>query len=119
MKGWSRRGLLKSGVALKAAIGTGLEAAPPQAESPLEAGSGTGPQLRQRLLLDFGWRFHFGHAADPTKDFGFGLGRAGGFQKTGDFLAPSSLAFNDGDWKPVDLPHDWVIGLPFHDDPNL
>jgi len=24
---------------------------------------------RERLLLDFGWRFHFGHADDPSKDF--------------------------------------------------
>jgi beta-galactosidase len=27
---------------------------------------------RERLLLDFGWRFHFGNANDSAKDFGFG-----------------------------------------------
>jgi len=26
---------------------------------------------RERLLLDFGWRFHFGHAADAAQDFNF------------------------------------------------
>jgi beta-galactosidase len=62
--------------------------------------------LRERQLLDFGWRFHFGHSNDSSKDFGFGAGRAGGFQKSGGFLSPSNLAFNDSDWKPVNLPHD-------------
>ena len=55
----------------------------------------------------------------PRKDFGFGAGRSGGFQKTGDFLSPSNLAFDDSDWKPVDLPHDWAIELPFKNDPAL
>ncbi len=70
-------------------------------------------------MLDFGWRFHFGHANDSTKDFGFGAGRSGGFQKTGGFLSPSNLAYDDSDWSPVDLPHDWAIGLPFKNDPAL
>ena len=75
--------------------------------------------LRERQLLDFGWRFHFGHANDSAKDFGFGAGRAGGFQKSGGFLSPSNLAFNDSDWKPVNLPHDWAVDLPFRNDPAL
>ncbi|MEO8369748.1 MAG: beta-galactosidase GalA, partial [Candidatus Solibacter sp.] len=74
---------------------------------------------RDRLLLDFGWRFHFGHANDAARDFGFGLGRAGGFQKTGGFLSPSNLTYDDTDWKPVNLPHDWAIDLPFKNDPAL
>ena len=77
------------------------------------------PSARERLLLDFGWRFHFGNADDPTKDFLFGAGRAGGFQKTGNFLAPSHLSFDDSSWTPVNLPHDWVMGLPFKNDPGL
>ena len=77
-----------------------------------------GAGKEERLLLDFGWRFHFGHANDAAKDFGFGSGRSGGFQKTGGFLSPSSLAFDDSDWKPVDLPHDWAIGLPFTERPG-
>ncbi|MFZ0338438.1 MAG: beta-galactosidase, partial [Terracidiphilus sp.] len=74
---------------------------------------------RERLLLDFGWRFHLGDACDATKDFGFGSGRGGNFQKTGGFLAASSLAFDDSDWKALDLPHDWAIELPFTNDPAL
>jgi len=74
---------------------------------------------RERLLLDFGWRFHFGHADDPSKDFGFGSAGAGNFQKTGDFLPACSMAFDDGDWRSLDLPHDWAVELPFQNDPDL
>ncbi|MGA2536375.1 MAG: beta-galactosidase GalA [Terracidiphilus sp.] len=74
---------------------------------------------RERLLLDFGWRFHFGDANDPAKDFDFGSGRTGNFQKTGNFLPAGSSAFDDGDWRSVDLPHDWAVELPFQNDPGL
>ena len=80
------------------------------------AGSGAG---RERLLLDFDWRFHFGNADDPTKDFDFGGGRTGNFQKTGNFLPAGALAYDDGDWQPVSLPHDWAVELPFQNDPGL
>jgi beta-galactosidase len=69
--------------------------------------------------LDFGWRFHFGHADDPAKDFGFGGGRSGNFQKTGSFLPACGLAFDDSAWRPLDLPHDWAVELEFKDDPML
>jgi beta-galactosidase len=74
---------------------------------------------RERLLLDFGWRFHLGNADDPSKDFGLGSGSSGDFQKTGNFLPATNPAFDDGDWTPVDLPHDWAIELPFTNDPAL
>ena len=44
------------------------------AKSPMAAG-------RERLLADFGWRFHLGHANDPALDFGYGRGNA--FAKSG------------------------------------
>ena len=74
---------------------------------------------RERLLLDFGWRFHFGHADDPSKDFGFGSSSVGNFQKTGNFMPAGAIAFNDGDWQSIDLPHDWAVELPFQNDPEL
>jgi beta-galactosidase len=115
----SRRDLLKSSMSAPVVASMGIDgvaATPPTGQAqPAPAAVA----LRERSLLDFGWRFHFGHANDATKDFGFGSGRSGGFQKTGDFLAASSLAFDDSDWTPVDLPHDWVIGLPFQNDPAL
>ena len=78
---------------------------------------------RERLLFDFGWKFHFGNAADPAKDFGYGAGndlqKVGGY---GDGTDPTkaatasgmgSLKFSDADWQPVNLPHDWAVALPF------
>ena len=127
MKDWSRRDLLKSG-ALVPVVNASLTAPAQSVTLPSIATQGSGtvrqndrsPALRERLLLDFGWRFHFGHAHDPAKDFGFGGGGdMTGFQKTGSFLSPGRIAFDDGEWQTVDLPHDWAVGLPFQNDPGL
>ena len=139
METLSRRNLLKSSLLLPAAAaveavspvhaaidsvsdpsGT-LSPTPVQDSSALSSnssaeGAGGG---RERLLLDFGWRFHFGHASDPARDFGFSSGRIGTFQKTGNFMPAGTIAFDDGEWKPVDLPHDWAIELNFENDPDL
>ena len=128
MKPFSRRDLLKSSLLAPAAIATqpltSLGAALPDPDidaalsmEPSDNSASRGG--RERLLLDFGWRFHFGHGSDPAKDFGFGNGRSGSFQKTGNFLPAGSLAFDDSDWTPLDLPHDWAVELPFVNDPEL
>ena len=119
MMHWSRRNVLQSGMAVPAAFAMGVPGTPASARSRQAQTAVDSAGLRERFLLDFGRRFHFGHAHDAAKDFGFGSGRSGGFQKTGDFLSPSNLAFDDGDWKPIDLPHDWVIGLSFQNDPSF
>src|SRR5579871_6380766 len=127
MKTFSRRAVLKTSLLAPAAavaanglgpLNASVEAAaeetkPQSAATPKTQLSGAG---RERLLLDFGWRFHHGHANDPTKDFNYGLGRTGTFQKTGNFMPAGTLAFDDGDWKAIDLPHDWAIELPFTND---
>jgi len=74
---------------------------------------------RERLLLDFGWRFHFGHADDPSRDFGFGGSNLGNFQKTGNFMPACSISYDDSDWRALDLPHDWAVELPYQNDPDL
>src|SRR6202035_1596486 len=131
MKPVSRRDMLKAGLlapAVAAAHGLGpIGAAAIQAAQKEPASLPIGPANesakpgsgRERLLLDFGWRFHFGNANDAAKDFGFGGGQSGNFQKTGNFIAASSLGFDDGDWRAVDLPHDWAVELPFVNDPAL
>jgi beta-galactosidase len=125
MSDWSRREVLKAGVSgplltALAARQAAADAEPGRSErteGPVAAPGGAG---RERLLLDFGWRFHFGHANDPAKDLGFGSGQSGNFQKTGTFLAAVSRpAFDDADWKAVTLPHDWAVELPFQDDASL
>jgi beta-galactosidase len=124
----TRRDMLKAGLlapaAVAAAKGIGLDFTKDVASDHTSGGdsilvSPTPDAERERLLLDFGWRFHFGHADDPGKDFGFGSAGAGNFQKTGDFLPACSMAFDDGDWRSLDLPHDWAVELPFQNDPDL
>jgi beta-galactosidase len=75
---------------------------------------------RERLSLDFGWRFHLGHADNADKDFGLGARRRESqFAKSGNFLPVARLNFDDGSWPSIDLPHDWAVGLPFKDAPLL
>ena len=131
MKTVSRRDLLKTSMMVPAGMaaaqglgpmGSGLHQDTLDAEilpvSAAREASNAG-DVRERLLLDFEWRFHLGNADDPTKDFDFGDGRTGNFQKTGNFLPAGALAYDDGDWKPVNLPHDWAVELPFQNDPAL
>ncbi len=131
MRGISRRDVLKSGLLApvvaatthaRGLIGTtdhfATEASGPLV-IPASLTSPTPGAGRERLLLDFGWRFHFGDANDPAKDFSFGTVSAGNFEKTGDFIAAGSLSFDDSDWQKVNLPHDWAVELPFKNDPDL
>lgn len=70
---------------------------------------------RQKVRLDEGWRFHFGNASSPEKDFGCGteyfnyLTKAASIHNEG----PYSLKFDDSNWQEVRIPHDWVTGLPY------
>ena len=66
---------------------------------------------RERFLLDNDWKFHLGNTIDPKKDFGYGLGDM--YAKTGSANGPFSVGYNDGNWRKINLPHDWAIELPF------
>lgn len=69
--------------------------------------------------FDDGWKFAFGNASDPAKDFGCGteyfnyLTKANSIHNEG----PYSIKFNPensgAEWIDVTLPHDWVVDLPF------
>jgi beta-galactosidase len=107
---------LKSSVAAAAgAPGIPLGVAVARGADTLRATSSTSAEeaasSRERLLFDFGWHFHLGHADDPARDFGYGLAR--GYMKTGEFFRPSQANFNDAGWHAIDLPHDWGVDLPF------
>jgi len=139
MSRWTRRDLLKAGLAASAEavkpkkdLSSPLSPAanqpasvagsePRAVSSPELAKSGPDELLpRERLLLDFGWRFHLGHACDASKDLGFGAEtREWTFAKSGGFLPVAAVKFNDSDWKPIDLPHDWAVELPFNGKPPL
>ena len=71
--------------------------------------------VREKIRLDEGWKFAFGHAADPAKDFGCAteyfnyLTKANSIHNEG----PYSPKFDDAAWKTVRVPHDWVTTLPY------
>ena len=73
--------------------------------------------VRETIRLDDGWKFAFGNAADPKKDFGCGteyfnyLTKANSIHNEG----PYSANFNDSTWQEVKVPHDWVTILPYAD----
>lgn len=77
-----------------------------------------GQNIREKIRLDQGWRFAFGNAADPQKDFGCGteyfnyLTKANSIHNEG----PYAMKFNDSDWQEVNVPHDWVTTLPYSSD---
>ena len=58
---------------------------------------------RERLLFDFGWKFHLG---DDWPD-------ARGLSKGGVCTGPAGREFDDSQWRAVNLPHDWAVELPF------
>jgi beta-galactosidase len=128
----TRRDLLKAGLAASASAaatkgGLPLSAATealsaaqtqPPPLSPAAGSEKVSP--RERLLLDFGWRFHLGHAQDPAWDFGFGAQeRELTFAKSDEACAVSTTDFDDKEWSEIDLPHDWALDLPFKDAHNL
>jgi beta-galactosidase len=115
----SRRDLLSSGLALSvsslvARSAWGRLATAPEPNT-AEASVVFAP--RERLLFDFGWKFQFGHGTDPARDLGFGTGQ-GDFAKTGEF-AFAKAGFDDSKWRALNLPHDWVVELPFVRDEAL
>lgn len=131
MKTISRRAMLKTSLLAPAAAATaqGMSLAHPamhvigEVSGPISAPGELAPlapsAVRERLLLDFGWRFHFGDACDPDRDFGFSSASTGNFQKTGNFMPAATVGFDDRDWRSIDLPHDWAVELPFVNDPGL
>ena len=66
-------------------------------------------------VLHEGWKFAFGNAADPARDFGCGteyfnyLTKANSIHNEG----PYTLKFDDSAWQDVTVPHDWVTTLPY------
>jgi hypothetical protein len=66
--------------------------------------------MREKLLFDFGWKFFEGEIPFPVPkthpDTYLSV-------KAGLALGAAAPAFDDSQWKPVDLPHDWMIELPY------
>jgi len=73
---------------------------------------------RKRINFDDNWKFAFGHANDPLKDFNYSIANI--FAKTGAAQQTAiDIKFNDGGWRQLSLPHDWAVELPFANSPNF
>ncbi|HSN08170.1 MAG TPA: beta galactosidase jelly roll domain-containing protein, partial [Hanamia sp.] len=75
-------------------------------------------QKRSHINIDENWKFHLGNASDPLKDFNYSIANI--YKKSGDAgKTPINPKFNDSAWRTLDLPHDWVVELPFVNSPNF
>src|SRR5450631_1595421 len=58
------------------------------------------------------WKYHFRHAADPLKEFNYIVTTI--FSKSGGAYGTAiDPGFKDSSWRTLQLPHDWVVELPF------
>lgn len=67
---------------------------------------------QEKISMDEDWKFHFGNSSNPDKDFGFGstliMHKSNVFEST--IVSPK---FIDTTWSKINIPHDWVVELPF------
>jgi beta-galactosidase len=67
---------------------------------------------RSHINFDDNWKFHFGHAANPEKDFNYSIATI--FSKSGGAARTAiDPRFKDSAWRTLNLPHDWAVELPF------
>ena len=67
---------------------------------------------QEKISLDENWKFHFGNSANPDKDFDYGnvllFHKSNVFEPT--IINPKYV---DTAWSKINVPHDWVVALPF------
>ena len=69
-------------------------------------------KAQEKISLDEGWKFHFGNAAHPEKDFDYSTISL--FHKSNVFTTTViNPKFVDTSWTSVNVPHDWAVALPF------
>jgi beta-galactosidase len=67
---------------------------------------------QEKVCLDENWKFHFGNSANPSKDFDYGNTLL--FHKSNIYETTIvSPKFIDTSWSKVNVPHDWLVQLPF------
>ncbi len=74
---------------------------------------------RETQLLDRDWLFAFGDASSAEKDFGNATEyftyrtKAASIHNAGPYSPKYDSAADSARWSSVDLPHDWVVDLPY------
>lgn len=71
--------------------------------------------LREHVLFDCDWKFALGDASSPAKDFGHGTEYFNYYTKAASIHneGPYAPKYDASGWACVDLPHDWVVDLPY------
>lgn len=78
-----------------------------------------GATPRETIDFDRDWYFAFGSAASPEQDFGNAteyftyLTKAASIHNAGPYAPTYDMAADSGRWRAVELPHDWVVDLPY------
>ena len=73
---------------------------------------------QKRTNFDEDWKFHFGNASNPDKDFNYSIATI--FSKSGAAVStPIDAKFSDSTWLNINLPHDWAVELPFENSKNF
>jgi len=73
---------------------------------------------REHLLMDFDWRFAFGHPFDTKKDFDNGTGYFSYLTKASYGDGAAAANFDDRSWRKLNVPHDWAVEQPFSSNTN-
>ena len=72
----------------------------------------TNIMAQEKISLDEDWKFHFGHAGNAEKDFDYSktalLHKSNVYATT--IVHPK---FVDSTWQKINVPHDWLVELPF------
>ncbi len=75
-----------------------------------------GESPRQVYLMDKGWKFHRGHLEQPKPKGHHWVYKS---VKAGAARGPAAFQYDDGNWRVVDLPHDYVVEGRFRQDMTL
>ena len=67
---------------------------------------------QEKISLDEDWKFHFGNSSNPEKDFNYGSTML--FHKSNVFeTTVINPKYTDSTWNKINVPHDWLVELPF------
>ncbi|GGZ29017.1 beta-galactosidase GalA [Asticcacaulis endophyticus] len=117
MSDLNRRHLLQSaavtGATLSAGFGTTAAMAAPKPAMMTDVFPKDDLTPRERTLIDFDWKFHFGHASDIYKDFRYGAAQATHAKQGANVASCLGADYDDSGWRTLNLPHDWAVELPF------
>jgi len=69
-------------------------------------------KAQEKISLDEDWKFHFGNSSNPEKDFNYGSTML--FHKSNVFeTTVINPKYIDSTWNKINVPHDWLVELPF------